>query len=89
MRYDPTNMRMLVSLRPDSTFPFQKPYSWAIQSFVESEREWYNVHFGREDTHELAWQQAVIKANEIEMQMTGKITEPRERLKLIPSVKEK
>jgi hypothetical protein len=87
MRYDPANMRLMVSLRPDSTFPFEKPYSWAIQAFVESEGDWYNVHFRRSDTHEEAWAEAKKKADEIELSETGKITQPKKRLKLTPSVK--
>ena len=88
MRYDPKDMRMVVSLRPDSTFTFEKSYSWALQSFVESECDWYNVHFSRADSPEEAFKEAKEHADKMELEMSGKITPLRERLKLVPSVKD-
>jgi hypothetical protein len=88
MRHDPKDMRMLVSLRPDSTYPFEKPYSWAIQSFIEELGDWYNIHFSRADSPDEAWQAAKEHADKMELEMNGKITPVRERLKLIPSVKD-
>lgn len=86
MRFDFSQMRMAVALKPDNTYTFEKQYSWAIEVFCESEGGWLNVHFGREDSRELAWQAATIKANEVEAEFTGRVEPPRAKLKLKPSV---
>jgi hypothetical protein len=88
MRYDPKDMRMVVSLRPDGKYAFDKPYSWALQSFIESEGGWHNVHFDRADSPDEAFEAAKDYADKMELEMNGKITPLRERLKLIPSVKD-
>lgn len=82
---DVSKMRMVVAIKPDNAYPYEKLYSWALQLFSEADKVWSNVSFGRCDTRDEAWSAAGREADKIELEYTGKLTPPREKLKLIPA----
>lgn len=77
-----SKFRIVAALRPDNTQTFEKPYSWAIQSYSGS--DWFNVKFGRSDSHDDAWSDAKKAANEIEIERSGRLMLNQKKFSLIP-----